>query len=148
MYALPGLVSRVVDDSTPATTFLSSTSVRDSEPVGLSYGTRWPYASGQPGTRRSRRSIAEAYIDPGGLFDVHLDLGWGVSADFGHSVYLTSSALATHQPSPRQRMYGWMVANLFVPVHFGLEGHAGVEREDETDGVCLALQALEHGAEE
>lgn len=40
------------------------------------------------------------------------------------------------------------MADLFIPVHLGLERHSGIEGKDETDRVGLALQALEHRTKE
>jgi hypothetical protein len=72
-----------------------------------------------------------------------LDLSLGRPADLAHSIDLTTSSLTVSLAlSAGTRTY------LFIPAVFGLEGDSGVERKDETDGVSLALQALEDGTEE
>lgn len=97
--------------------------------------------------RSLRSEEALAHIHPGGLLDVDLDLGLRSSADFAHAVNLSTSALSG-QLDGRVMIREAHAAHLLVLAHLRLEGHSGIEGEDETDGVGLALKALENSPEE
>jgi hypothetical protein len=89
----------------------------------------------------------ETDVDPSSLLDMNLDMSLSgptsSTADFAHSVNLTSSSLISVLSLSVDLMTDLVVFGEFSPV-----GDSGVESEQKTNTICLDLKTLEDGTEE